>query len=153
MKFTVDYEEKLNISVNKAFDLTLRWLKSQHKTKIKQISPSTFIEATQGTMMTSTGHDPNWKKRIRISFYNLEGEQTLIRVEAIPLARTVFRVEKLKQSWFDGLFTKLFSLLHNYGQEAKPESNLQLTTRFCDFCKEKIDNTTKYCPFCGIKID
>ncbi|MFX1411818.1 MAG: hypothetical protein ACFFA6_15845, partial [Promethearchaeota archaeon] len=112
MKVTVDYEERLDISVNKAFDLTLRWLKSQYKAKIKQSTPSTFIEATQGTMMTNTGHDPNWKKRIRISFYNLEREQTLLRVEATPLARTVFRVEKLKQSWFDGLFSKLFSLLH-----------------------------------------
>ncbi len=153
MRVTVHYEEKLKLNINKAFDLTLQWLESLHKANIKQSSPPTFIEAKQGTMMTNTGHDPNWKKRIRVNFYNLEGEQTLIRVEATPLARNIFRVEKLKQSWFDGLFSKLFSLLHNFGKQTKPEINLQFDTRYCDYCKEEIDKDAKFCPFCGIKID
>jgi len=153
MRVTVHYEEKLKLNINKAFDLTLQWLESLHKANIKQSSPPTFIEAKQGTMMTNTGHDPNWKKRICITFYNLDGEKTLIRVEATPLARNIFRVEKLKQSWFDGLFSKLFSLLQNFGQKAKPEANLQPAIRYCDYCREEIDKAAKYCPFCGIKID
>lgn len=153
MRVTVHYEEKLKININKAFDLTLQWLKSQYKANIKQSSPPTFIEAKQGTMMTNTGHDPNWKKRIRINFYNLEGNQTLIRVEATPLARNIFRVEKLKQSWFDGLFSKLFSLLKNYGQKAGIVSDLENNIRYCDYCREKINKDAKFCPFCGVKIE
>ena len=153
MKINVMYEDSFQIDVKKAFDLTMQWLLGQHKAKIKESIPSKYIEAKQGTMMTNTGHDPNWKKRIRINFYELEGKKTLIRVEATPLARNIFRIEKLKQSWFDGLFSKLFSLLHNFGKQAKPEINLQFDTRYCDYCKEEIDKDAKFCPFCGIKID
>ncbi len=91
--------------MEKAFDLTMLWLTSQHKAKIKVSTPPKFIDAKQGTMMGSTGHDPNWKKRIRISFYEIEGNKTLVRVEATPLSRNIFRVEKLKQSWDGGLFS------------------------------------------------
>jgi len=62
-------------------------------------------------MMANTGHDPNWKKRIRINLYDLNNRKTLIRVEASPLARNILRVEKLKQSWYNGLFSHLFTLL------------------------------------------
>jgi hypothetical protein len=153
MRVTVHYEEKLKLNINKVFDLTLQWLESLHKVNIKQSTPPTFIEVKQGTMMTNTGHDPNWKKKIRVNFYKLEGDQTLVRVEAIPLARNIFRVEKLKQSWYDGLFSKLFSLLHNFGTQAKQEVNSQSIIRYCDYCKEEIKKDTKFCPFCGIKLD
>lgn len=153
MKTTVHYEEKLRININKAFDLTLQWLEGQYKINIKQTSPPTFIRAKQGTMMTNTGHDPNWKKRISITFYNLDGEQTLIRVDATPLARTIFRVERLKQSWFDGLFSKLFSLLQNYKQKAEIISEIENNFKYCDCCREKINKDAKFCPFCGVKIE
>lgn len=71
MRVNVIYEENIQIDVKKAFNLTLQWLSGQHKAKIKISSPPTFIEPKQGTMMTNTGHDPNWKKRIRINFYEL----------------------------------------------------------------------------------
>ena len=112
MIVNVVYEEELMINTTKAFDLSIQWLNSLHKVKFKKTIPSKFIEVKQGTMMTNTGHDPNWKKRIRITFYGLEKGKTFVRVEATPLARNVFRVEKLKQSWFDGLFSHLFSLLN-----------------------------------------
>ena len=67
MKRNVIYEEKLYIDTHKAFDLTLQWLSGQYKAKIKTSTPPTFIEAKQGTVMTNTGHDPNWKKRITIN--------------------------------------------------------------------------------------
>ena len=111
MNVTVIYEETLQISVHKAFELAMQWLKSQHKAKIKKSTPPNFIEAKQGTMMTNTGHDPNWKKRIRINLYTLNNSKTLIRVEASPLSRNILRVEKLKQSWYRGLFSHLFTLL------------------------------------------
>ncbi|MFX1259113.1 MAG: zinc ribbon domain-containing protein [Promethearchaeota archaeon] len=152
MKATVHYEEKFKISINKAFDLTLQWLKSQYKANIKESTSPTFILAKQGTMMTNTGHDPNWKKKISITFYNLDEKQTLIRVEATPLARNIFRVDKLKQSWFDGLFSNLFSLLQNYEKQI-PESTLELDAKFCDYCKEQINKDAKFCPFCGVKIE
>lgn len=72
-------------------------------------------------MMASTGHDPNWKKRIRISFYEIEGNKTLVRVKATPLSRNILRVEKLKQSWYETLFSYLFSLLHSVEKEVKTE--------------------------------
>lgn len=150
MKVNVVYEEKLSIDVQKAFDTALQWLKGQYKAKIKTSSPPTFIEAKQGTMMTNTGHDPNWKKRILINFYNLEGNQALIRVEAIPLARNIFRVEKLKQSWYNGLFSHLFSLLSTLGesstqqnvQEAKIIQGSQI--RYCSYCGKKLKKLSKF---------
>ncbi|MFX0000977.1 MAG: zinc ribbon domain-containing protein [Candidatus Hodarchaeota archaeon] len=152
------YEEKLQIGAQKAFDLTMQWLRGQYKSKIKTSNPPIFIEAKQGTMMTNTGHDPNWKKRIMINFYTLEGNQTLIRVEAIPLARTVFRVEKLKQSWYNGLFSHLFSLLKTVGPSVKqnriPEPNViqGLKIKYCKYCGNKIDEEARICPICGIDI-
>ncbi len=136
----------------------MQWLIGLNKAKIKISKPHTFIEVKQGTMMTNTGHDPNWKKRIRINFYGLEGNQTLIRVEAMPLARTVFRLEKLKQSWYNGLFSHLFSLLNAVGQSARREKTPEddiikgFKIKYCSYCGKAIDKTTKICPNCGSEI-
>ncbi len=132
MKVTVIYEETLQISIDKAFELAMQWITSQHKAKIKKHTPPTFIEAKQGTMNTNTGHDPNWKKRIRINFYDLKNNKILIRVEATPLSRTILRVEKLKQSWYNGLFSNLFSLLERIEETITPK-NQQI---FKDACKK-----------------
>ena len=159
MRVNVVYEEKITLDNQRAFELTMQWLNSQHKAKIKTSTPPTFIEAKQGTMMTNTGHDPNWKKRIRINFYTLEGNQTLIRVEAIPLARNIFRVEKLKHSWYNGLFSHLFSLLQTVGPSSKqyktPEPSVikGLKIKYCSYCGNKIEETAKICPTCGIEIE
>ena len=152
MRATVIYEEKFKIEVNKAFELTLQWLKSQYKVKIKQLSPPTYIDAKQGTMMTNTGHDPNWKKRIRINFYNLEGNQILIRIEAIPLSRSIFRVERLKHSWYEGLFSHLFSLLKSFERKLEPEIILSSNVRYCGYCGKKVDTEAQICPFCGSEL-
>jgi len=154
MKVTVIYEETLQISVDKAFELAMQWLKSQHKAKIKKSTPPTFIEAKQGTMMTNTGHDPNWKKRIRINLYDLNSNKTLIRVEASPLSRNILRVEKLKQSWYRGLFSHLFTLLRTIEEITPPKA---LSTNIgaklhCSNCGNKIDKDTKICPNCGIDV-
>lgn len=159
MKISITYEEKLQIDTQKAFELTQQWLGGQYKAKIKKSTPPTFIEAKQGTMMTNTGHDPNWKKRITINFYTLEGNQTLVRVEAIPLARNIFRVEKLKQSWYNGLFSHLFSLLKTYDQSTKHEKIKETNViegskiRYCTYCGNKIEENVKICPSCGIQIE
>ena len=158
MKGNVSYEEKIQLDIQKAFDLTTQWLSSQHKAKIKTSTPPTFIEAKQGTMMTNTGHDPNWKKKIRVSFYELDGNQTLVRVEALALARNIVRIEKLKRSWYDGLFSHLFSLLHSFGETSKPSlasrtdvfSTFDL--KYCHNCGNHISEDMVICPACGIDI-
>ncbi len=150
MKVNVIYEETLQISVVKAFELAMQWLNSQHKAKIKKSTPPTFIEAKQGTMMTNTGHDPNWKKRIRITLYDLNNRKTLIRVEASPLSRNILRVEKLKQSWYRGLFSHLFTLLRTIEETTTPEvlsTNIDAKLQ-CYNCGNIIDNDTKICPKC-----
>ncbi|MHA1931499.1 MAG: zinc ribbon domain-containing protein [Promethearchaeota archaeon] len=159
MRVNVIYEENIQIPVERAFDLTMQWLSSQHKAKIKVSTPPKFIDAKQGTMMTSTGHDPNWKKRIRISFYELEGSKTLVRVEATPLSRNIMRVEKLKQSWYEGLFSHLFSLLRSSEKELKPESPVENSSethpkiKYCPNCGKKIEEKSVICSMCGIEID
>ena len=158
MKVNVVYEENFQLDVNQAFDITMQWLKSQYKAKIKVSTPPKYIEAKQGTMMTNTGHDPNWKKRIGITFYELNGERTLLRVEATPLARNIFRVEKLKESWFKGLFSHLFSLLQNVGEKNKPkvafQSNFESKdkSKYCPNCGERIKEQIIICPACGITL-
>lgn len=155
MNVNVIYEETLQISTDKAFKLSMQWLSSQHKAKIKKYTQPTFIEAKQGTMMANTGHDPNWKKRIRINFYDLKDNKTLIRVEATPLSRTILRVEKLKFSWYNGLFSNLFSLLEKI-EEASPQKILPKQLKeamHCHNCGNKIDKETKICPNCGIDVD
>ena len=154
MNVNVLYEETFQISIDKAFELAMQWLNSQHKAKIKKSTPPTFIEAKQGTMMTNTGHDPNWKKRIRINLYDLNNSKTLIRVEASPLARNILRVEKLKQSWYNGLFSHLFTLLKTIEDTTTPEvpsTNIDVKSQ-CYNCGNKIDKDTLICPSCGIEI-
>ena len=159
MRVNVIYEENLQIPLEKAFNLTMQWLSSQHKAKIKVSRPPIFIDAKQGTMMTNTGHDPNWKKRIRISFYELEGKKTLVRVEATPLSRNILRVEKLKQSWYEGLFSHLFSLLQSVEQKVKPEGVGEANfgqhpeIKYCPNCGKKMEVKTVICSMCGIEID
>ncbi len=154
MKVTVIYEETLQISIDKAFELAMQWITSQHKAKIKKHTPPTFIEAKQGTMNTNTGHDPNWKKRIRINFYDLKNNKILIRVEATPLSRTILRVEKLKQSWYNGLFSSLFSLLERIeGTTTLKTLPKQVNEALhCHNCGNKIDKDTIICSSCGIEI-
>lgn len=159
MRVNVVYEENFQLNVNKAFEITIQWLKSQYKAKIKVSTPPKYIEAKQGTMMTNTGHDPNWKKKIGITFYELDRERTLLRVEATPLARNIFRVEKLKESWFKGLFSHLFSLLRSLGKESKSEVGLRSAFeskdnfRYCPNCGERIEEKIIICPACGVNID
>jgi hypothetical protein len=146
MNVNLVYEETVPMNIEKAFEITLQWLKGTHKPKIKKFTPPNFIEAKQGTMMTNSGHDPNWKKRIRISFYDIEGKQTLLRLEASPLSRNIIRVEKLKRSWYDGLFFQLFSLLQSVGtQTIKNET----TTKICRYCGAKIEEQLEICPKCN----
>lgn len=154
MNVTVIYEETLQISVIKAFELAMQWLNGQHKAKIKKSTPPTFIEAKQGTMMANTGHDPNWKKRIRINLYDLNNNKTLIRVEASPLSRNILRVEKLKQSWYNGLFSHLFTLLKTIEETTTPKvlSKNLAAKLHCYNCGNKIDKDTIICPSCGIEI-
>ncbi|MFW9821857.1 MAG: zinc ribbon domain-containing protein [Candidatus Thorarchaeota archaeon] len=158
MRVNVIYEEVLQIPQKKAFEITMQWLSSQHKAKIKSSTPPKFIEAKQGTMMTNTGHDPDWKKRIRINFYEVEGIKTLVRVEATPLSRNIMRVEKLKQSWYDGLFSYLFSLLHSIeiskvtGTSTKLDPNEIHVIKYCPNCGKNIDENIVICPLCGIEI-
>ena len=154
MNVNVIYEETLKISVDKAFELSMQWLSSQHKAKIKKYNPPTFIEAKQGTMMTNTGHDPNWKKRIRINLYDLNDNKTLIRVEATPLSRTIFRVDKLKHSWYNGLFSNLFSLLERIEESTTPKDLPKQVNEalHCHNCGNKIEKGIKICPNCGIDV-
>jgi len=143
MKVNVIYEETLQIPISKVFELAMQWLNSQHKAKIKKSTPPTFIEAKQGTMMANTGHDPNWKKRIRINLYDLNNRKTLIR-----------RVEKLKQSWYNGLFSHLFTLLRTIEETTIHEvllPNIDAKSQ-CYNCGNKINKDTKICPNCGIDI-
>lgn len=158
MKGNVSFEENVQLGIQKAFDVTMQWLRSQHKAKIKTSRPPSFIEAKQGTMMTNTGHDPNWKKKIRVSFYELEDNQTLIRVDAVALARNIVRIEKLRRSWYDGLFSHLFSLLQSYTKPS--QSSLTSTSKgfgtsnlkHCHNCGNKISEDMVICPACGIDI-
>jgi hypothetical protein len=158
IKTTVRYENRFAIEIEKAFNLTKQWLASQHKAKIKKSTPSSLIEAKQGTMMTNTGHDPNWKKRISISFYQLELNKTLIRIEATPLARNIFRIEKLKKSWYNGLFSHLFSLLQGAQEtrikveELKVDDMTRKKTKYCPNCGKEIDKDAVICPRCGIDL-
>lgn len=158
MKVNVIYEEDVQLNIQKSFDLAMQWLRSQHKAKVKISKPHTFIEAKQGTMMANTGHNPNWKKRIKINFNDLDGAKTLIRVEAMPLARNIFRVDKLKQSWYDGLFSHLFSLLLTYRESSKLEETLKpeiiqgSKLKYCTYCGKKIDESAKLCPSYGVDI-
>jgi len=159
MKATVNYENRFNIDIEKAFKLTFQWLNSQHKAKIKKsVSPS-FIEAKQGTMMTNTGHDPNWKKRIRISLYQFEQNKTVIQVEAMPLARNILRIEKLKKSWYNGLFSHLFSILQTAQESEVKEQKLsesieiRKTSKYCPNCGKEVDKGATICPRCGIDLN
>ena len=154
MNVTVIYEETFQISIDNVFKLAMQWLNSQHKAKIKKSTPPTFIEAKQGTMMANTGHDPNWKKRIRINLYDLNNNKTMIRVEATPLSRNILRVEKLKQSWYSGLFSHLFTLLRTIEETATSEvlsPNIDAKLH-CNNCGNKIDKDAIICSSCGIEI-
>lgn len=149
MNVNVIYEENVPLNIEKTYEITLQWLNGTHKAKIKKSNPPKFIEAKQGTVMANTGHDPNWKKRIRINLYELEGSKTLIRVEASPLSRNVLRVEKLKKSWYDGLFSHLFTLLYEVGSQ--PKQN-KILTRVCPYCGSKIKDDIETCTSCGTKL-
>jgi rubredoxin len=80
-------------------------------------------------------------------------------VAATPLSRNIFRVEKLKQSWYEGLFSYLFSLLHSVEKEAKTEGVVEANfekhpeIKYCPDCGKKIEEKTVICPMCGIEID
>jgi hypothetical protein len=155
MRVNVIYEQHFPYNIESVYDRTLQWLGSQYKSKIITTSPPTYIEAKQGTMMTNTGHDPNWKKRIRISFYELEKSKTLLRVEATPLARNVLRVEKLKRSWYEGLFIHLFSLFRTDTQSKEIENtdhNDVSIKKYCTNCGRKLEDKSIICPSCGVDI-
>ncbi|TFG19324.1 MAG: hypothetical protein EU533_06880 [Promethearchaeota archaeon] len=149
MNVNLVYEENIPINIQRAFDLSLQWLKGTHKAKIKKFTSPTYIEAKQGTMMTNSGHDPNWKKRIRMSFYDIEGKQTLLRLQASPLSRNVIRVQKLKRSWYDGLFFQLFSLLQSVGVQTNEK---EITTKICQYCGAKIEEKLETCPKCNTQL-
>ncbi|TFF85586.1 MAG: zinc ribbon domain-containing protein [Promethearchaeota archaeon] len=158
IKPVVRYENRFKINRKKAFSLSKQWLESQRKAKIKRITENSFIKAKQGTMMANTGHDPNWKKQISISFYQLEQNETLVRIEAMPIARTIFNIDKLKRSWYNGLFSGLFTILQEAHKSepnaisSESEAGTQLETKFCSNCGSKVDKNAVICPRCGVDI-
>ena len=158
IRTTVSYEGKFGLDLKKAYDLTSQWLNNQYKVRIKKNFPLQLIEAKQGTKITNTGHDPNWRKLIRISFYEIQENKVHIRIEASPLARTMFRTEKLRESWYNGLFIGLFNLLHD-AQDTPIEQEISndhqqdsKSSNDCQTCGKKIDQSMYYCTNCGIKL-
>ena len=73
----------------------------------------------------------------------------LIRVEATPLSRTILRVEKLKQSWYNGLFSSLFSLLERIeGTTTLKALPKQVNEALhCHNCGNRVDKDTIICPY------
>jgi hypothetical protein len=64
------------------------------------------------------------------------------------------RVEKLKKSWFDGLFSHLFTLLRTI-EERIPTKSLPKQANeelHCHNCGNRVDKDTIICPSCGIEI-
>ena len=159
IKPTVYYENRFKIDIEQVFNLTRQWLNSLHKVKIKKSTPLSFIEAKQGTMMANTGHDPNWKKRIRVSLYQLEQNKTLIRIEASPIGRNIMRLDKLKKSWYNGLFIHLFSTLQTAQETKLKEQQLldvnivQKTVKYCPNCGKRVDDNAIICSRCGVDIN
>ena len=166
-KVSVQYEETLKISIQKVYDLCIQWLEGQQKANIaKKSKPPTHILAKQGTMMTNSGFDPNWKKSIRINLFDMGGEKTMVRLEASPISRNIrsSHIEKLKQAWWEGLFKGLFSLLVQMegGKKEKkveiqptfdPEEQVEIQAQFCPGCGKKIEEKIKFCPACGVEIE
>ena len=158
IKPTVHYENRFKIDIEQVFNLIHQWLNSQHKVKIKKSTPPSFIEAKQGTMMTNSGHDPNWKKIVRVSLYQLEQKQTLIRIEATPIGRNIMKLDKLKKSWYNGLFSHLFSILQatqeteDRGQKLLVKTEVMKNNKYCPNCGKEVDNSAIICPRCGIDI-
>jgi len=165
-KLTVQYEENIQLSIEKVFDICIQWLEGQHKAKIaKKTKAPTHILAKQGTMMTNSGFDPLWKKSIRINLFDMGGDKTLIKLDATPISRNIrsSKIEKLKQAWWDGLFKGLFSLLVKMEggtkekkvekqPEFKPVEQLEIQAKFCPGCGKEIKEAIKYCPACGVDI-
>jgi hypothetical protein len=158
MRINVTYEQKFKLNSITAYNLSLQWLSTQYKSKIKITKPPNFVEAKQGTMMTNTGYDPNWKKRIKISLFEIDKDNTLVRIDANPLSRNILRVEKLKKSWFEGLFKYLFSTLQatektteiDVHNDYKEMVDFQMSN--CSNCGESIEKTARICPYCGIML-
>jgi len=164
---TVQYEDTVNLSIEKASNTCIQWLEGQHKAKItKKSKPPNLIIAKQGTMMANSGFDPNWKKNIRINLFDTGENQTLVRVEARILSRNIrtSHIEKLKNRWWEGLFKNLYSLLVKIegGKKEKkveaqptfaPEEQVEIKAQFCPGCGKKIDEKVKYCPACGVEIE
>ncbi len=167
-KVSVNYEDTIHLPILTAFDYSMQWLHGQQKVKIgKKTNPPFLIEAKQGTMMTNSGFDPNWKKQIKINFFDIQGEQTLVRVEATILSRNIrtSHIEKLKLAWWDGLFSSLYSLLvkmeggirketlKTVGPPIRVEQVEALKAKFCANCGKKIEEGITICPSCGIEIE
>ena len=166
MKFTVNYEENIQIPIKKVYDLTIQWLNSQQNPKIKTANVPTLIDAIQGTEMPDIGYDPNWKKQIRINLFDMQGEQTLVRVEATILSRNIrtSHIEKLKLAWWNGLFSGLFSMLVKMEgglRKERPQAASQSVikqqaeepkVKFCPNCGKKLEEDISICPSCGIDL-
>lgn len=48
MRANVIYEENLQISTEKVFDITMKWLNSQYKAKIKESTPPSLLMRSKG---------------------------------------------------------------------------------------------------------
>lgn len=158
MRINVTYEQKFKLNINTVYNLSFQWLNAQYKSKIRNAKSPNFIEAKQGTMMTNTGHDPNWKKKIRISLYELDKVTTLIRIDASPLSRNILRIEKLRNSWFEGLFKYLMNTLQSAEISNPSEKNINIEImedsdrKKCPNCGESLELTLTICPYCGIIV-
>jgi ribosomal protein S27AE len=166
-KATVNYEDTLKLPIEKVYEVSVQWLQGQHKAKVgKKSRAPNFIIAKQGTMMTSSGFDPNWKKQIRMNLFEVDGDKTLIQIEATILSRNIRtkHIEKLKQAWWNGLFSNLFSLLVKMegGRKEKapkleptykPEEVVELKAKFCPSCGKKLEEKITICPSCGVEVD
>ena len=167
-KVSVEYEDTINLPINKVYDLSYQWLEGQHKAKIgRKSNPPFLIIAKQGTIMTNSGFDPNWKKALRINFFDIEGQKTLVRLQATILSRNIRtkHIEKLKQAWWNGLFSSLFSLLVQMEGGTKKDTPTptpiaimpaQATTskaRFCPNCGQKLEESITICPSCGVEVE
>ncbi|MHA1150716.1 MAG: hypothetical protein ACTSR8_21045 [Promethearchaeota archaeon] len=100
-KVVIEFEDIIHLPIAKTFELALQWLQGQHKARIlKKTSAPTYIEAKQGTMNTSSGFDPQWKKHLWINLFDKGGAETLVRVRALPISRNIrtSHIPKLKDA-------------------------------------------------------
>lgn len=127
---SVKFDEEFDLPAQMASEIIINWLFSiKAKILMKDINLPHYIVAVHGSILHIVAEDPKKKKVLHFSINPLKNNRNAVKIHleaSIATPRRKVRLESIKQSWEENLFSELWEKLRDVSKKEVDVSQPQL---------------------------